>query len=855
MNPPSIASGAQEKLDFEDRPLSRRIVDAVFGYDFFISYKWEDGRPYAYALAEKLMKQGFQVFLDSKDYGTGDDWQKIGAWTLQRTGQLILVASELALRPRDTETPVEREVRLFARTGRRIIPIAFVPRGLDGGFNHSASTIELARPTSTVLRYIPAQMLAIKEDASLFKTGPSEAALKEIAKTFTLVRQDKKRARIFGIISMALVGLTLTAAGLAIWAEISRRKVSDQLAKQLYASGAATENLLEAFLYTAKAVEASTASNNKLHIYLDRLMQLSTRLPGQVINLPVMEGVDSAEFNPSLDRVILVTDNRKVRVFELPEAKELFVPDFVNRRGIASGTQPVFDNDGTTVRAWLYWFHPEPDPDEPRPYVLGADWNVKTGQILSPIDNGIISWEDLKWTVVSKTLSEAEGLKYPVVISQRFDSSAFFQLQPSLTGKALPVQGGKVSGASAAAVLANGTIALWPEEPRIPLVTVTSMVDGGAWQFAAFSHSHLVALSKAGDLAVWRMESGEKAWTKPTSSTAGEFQISPDETLVVVADTAYDVAQGTPKGAVNAPEGYDELMGQALTDEASQVWLGRSFSGNSDDLSFVVEAFSKDSGRSEEGKSYDIESKPADFIDFLANGNYHMAGTAGSFQVRDIRDGIVASFYFGSTSNLTPELAQLLIRQVVEIETLNEGKATLVLRGGALVQVQTGATINKDLRLALDGMPVVNPRSNDKGWLHQAILSPDGRWLATKQKESVQVWDSRTGYPLTGSIPLVGEVLDFAFSNDSKRLLIATDKGTVITAIVSFAWNGKPSWLEGLAEGLTGMTLAENGDPQLLSLQELNARRAKLQAAIESASPADKAAALLRARFTSFTTP
>jgi hypothetical protein len=83
---------AQEK-SAEARPLLRRLLDFVFGYDFFISYCWNDGGKYALALSRRLEKEGFEVFLDRDDYASGDDWKKVGAWTLRRTSQLILVGS------------------------------------------------------------------------------------------------------------------------------------------------------------------------------------------------------------------------------------------------------------------------------------------------------------------------------------------------------------------------------------------------------------------------------------------------------------------------------------------------------------------------------------------------------------------------------------------------------------------------------------------------------------------------------------------------------------------------------------------------------------------------------------------
>ena len=46
--------------------IAGRLVDVIFGYDFFVSYTWADGSKYADSLYEKLKAQGFTVFLDKK---------------------------------------------------------------------------------------------------------------------------------------------------------------------------------------------------------------------------------------------------------------------------------------------------------------------------------------------------------------------------------------------------------------------------------------------------------------------------------------------------------------------------------------------------------------------------------------------------------------------------------------------------------------------------------------------------------------------------------------------------------------------------------------------------------------------
>jgi hypothetical protein len=98
------------------RSFWHRVVDAIFGYDFFVSYCWEDGSSYAGKLCRRLAAEGFVVFFDRNDFVSGDNWQQAGDWTLRRTGKLLLVGTKRAL----TSIPVQREVRVFNETGRHV---------------------------------------------------------------------------------------------------------------------------------------------------------------------------------------------------------------------------------------------------------------------------------------------------------------------------------------------------------------------------------------------------------------------------------------------------------------------------------------------------------------------------------------------------------------------------------------------------------------------------------------------------------------------------------------------------------------------------------------------------------------
>ncbi|WP_327212711.1 TIR domain-containing protein (plasmid) [Rhizobium beringeri] len=187
---------------FERRSIWRAFLDRVFGYDFFISYCWADGQRYATALAKSLEERGYELFLDRKDYDPGDDWVRIGSWSLARTSQLILVGTAGAL----DSPPVLREVQRFSATKRRIIPIAF-------GDSLSIESLK----SSGLAPFLPEEALRVLEPATSITAGPTEDAITRIVGSFTHMRQDRKRAAIFAFVALALAVL----AAVSFWFERS----------------------------------------------------------------------------------------------------------------------------------------------------------------------------------------------------------------------------------------------------------------------------------------------------------------------------------------------------------------------------------------------------------------------------------------------------------------------------------------------------------------------------------------------------------------------------------------------------------------------------------------------------------
>lgn len=174
----------------------KKAVGKVFGYDFFISYSHADGCEYADALAQKLTDYGFEVFLDRTSFAAGDDWKGIGRWTLNRTGNLILVATEGALKSEQ----VLYEVELFKQTGRHIIPV-----DVDGSLADESIS-------SPIREHLSPAVLRIDQSEAVADGYPSAHAIDRISTSLEIVRQVTKRKRIVTAVGVCLTLLLIAAS-------------------------------------------------------------------------------------------------------------------------------------------------------------------------------------------------------------------------------------------------------------------------------------------------------------------------------------------------------------------------------------------------------------------------------------------------------------------------------------------------------------------------------------------------------------------------------------------------------------------------------------------------------------------
>ena len=189
----------------EERSVWQWMADTIFGYDFFISYTWSDGRNYSQALARELKSLGFECFLDSERYKSGDDWKRVGFWTLRKTRCLVLVGSPDSLK----SAAVLHELKVFSEFNNRIIPIDF-----DGTLSPGPGGPAL------VSKYLPPEVLRVRETTARLAFGPSEHVVRRLRDDFDGVRQDRWRLRVL----LAATAVFAMIAVVALWQSVAENR-------------------------------------------------------------------------------------------------------------------------------------------------------------------------------------------------------------------------------------------------------------------------------------------------------------------------------------------------------------------------------------------------------------------------------------------------------------------------------------------------------------------------------------------------------------------------------------------------------------------------------------------------------
>ena len=229
--------------------LLSRLADAIFGFDFFISYSWSDGLYYANQLADRLREQGFKSFLDRRDLAPGDNWRRVTRIALRHTSFLLVICSPEVLKSQS----VVDEVTIFRSTRRKIVPIDF------------ESTLRQAPCSSDLRQLIEKDSLLIDEDMGALSSGPTESVIRQVRSGFDRTRQAQKRQRWLGLTTIAFLVLAFVAGVAFVLADTQRRAaLSRGLAAQAVVESRQQIDLALLLAAEANRIKPTTSSRSAL---------------------------------------------------------------------------------------------------------------------------------------------------------------------------------------------------------------------------------------------------------------------------------------------------------------------------------------------------------------------------------------------------------------------------------------------------------------------------------------------------------------------------------------------------------------------------------------------------------------
>ena len=233
----------------------RRLTAWIFGFDYFISYPWSDGKCYATRLVHLLREQGFECFVDSRNIAKGDNWRVIVNFALRRTSRLLVICSPSVL---DSKA-VAREVDIFRRTQRRIIPIDF------------GATLKHAPSGARLRRLIDQSVVSIRENVCALMKGPSENVISDLKESFDLTRQARRRERILAIALLIFFGVAAAAVvGFALSETRLKESLSQGLAARAEVESGRQMDLALALVSEANQIRSTTLSRSGLLKVIER---------------------------------------------------------------------------------------------------------------------------------------------------------------------------------------------------------------------------------------------------------------------------------------------------------------------------------------------------------------------------------------------------------------------------------------------------------------------------------------------------------------------------------------------------------------------------------------------------------
>ncbi len=189
--------------------LMTRLVDRVFGYDFFLSYSRADGMHLPQRLKERLEQAGFRVFLDQTEYVAGADLRRETRRQVLKSRKIVVIGRPGAFR----SEWVRREIDVAENS--EVIPVVL---NLNGALEAAPADAPLA---VIVRKHDWLRLVETLDDPD---GEPSDRIVLELVRSFNHTRQETRRQRVFGAAALVL----LITAGVASWQAVAAYQARDE---------------------------------------------------------------------------------------------------------------------------------------------------------------------------------------------------------------------------------------------------------------------------------------------------------------------------------------------------------------------------------------------------------------------------------------------------------------------------------------------------------------------------------------------------------------------------------------------------------------------------------------------------
>ncbi|VTZ51178.1 hypothetical protein MPC4_320010 [Methylocella tundrae] len=562
----------------------QRLSDFAFGYDFFVSYKQDDGRFLPRELATKLTSLGFRVFLDENTYVAGDDLSLATQRRVRMSSYLLLIARPGAM----SRSPwVVREVELSLKAGKRIIVV-----NVNDAFLNTTGDMEEEVARATTLRSLLGNRLGIPlqtgEAMPIFDGEPPEHLLGEIKRSFAATRQDTRRSRFFATAAIAFALLAGVALFLGWQADAARKRAEQENRKSRAGALAARSELVRsalpqlAGLLARSSVQVSTTQNEGA-TPAARQALLESVLGLNGLTVPQSKGPAAVSAKSSSGSWLASATGSLVQLWSITEQGE-----FIHDRDVSLGGDPSFVQFGhgdhwlvAGNRDFLCFLnlgeHSQPVCDTFGPNdglletTLSPDRRFLVGVRYS---SSVVAWD---LTASEPTQSKRLlGNELPTVREATFSGDGKWLIAWGITstelwlwkdndirngtsptklkGHTSAIKSADVSGSAGVAVSADddGNLLLWGLPPKPVTYTVLARSDGrqwttkvgfspdGAW-FAAPRRLGLLGKNDeaATDILLYRMsgQSAELRARLPHDSYADDFSFDPTSHFLLALGT------------------------------------------------------------------------------------------------------------------------------------------------------------------------------------------------------------------------------------------------------------------------------------------------------------------------------